>query len=147
MYEYGGMTCDPMDSECATWNRGAALKALVSSARRPEKLELFRKTSRWTSLAMFSTVPGLLRPNASLRSWNASYTFRNCANGPVLAARGRDRMSATACSCAGLNCSGVAMAKICAEVKLKTPYGVGELAQGGMEMAVNGWRAMLGRVR
>jgi len=39
------------------------------------------------------------------------------------------------------------MAKICAEVKLKTPYGVGELAQGGMEMAVNGWRAMLGRVR
>ena len=68
MYEYGGCSCEPMDSEWATWKRGAALKALVSSARRPEKLELLRKTSRCTSLAMFSTVPGLLRPRASLRS-------------------------------------------------------------------------------
>jgi hypothetical protein len=33
----------------------------------------------------------------------------------VLAARGRDRISATACSCAGLNCSGVAMVNIYAE--------------------------------
>lgn len=68
MYEYGGMTCDPIDNEWATWKSGVALNAFVSSARRPEKLELFKKTSRWTSRAMFSTVPGLLRPNASLRS-------------------------------------------------------------------------------
>lgn len=82
------MTCEPIDRECATWKRGAALNALVSSARRPEKLELFRKTSRWTSRAMFSTVPGLDSPNASLRSWNAEYTSSIRANGPVCAAPG-----------------------------------------------------------
>jgi hypothetical protein len=71
MYEYGGCSCEPIDSECATWKSGAALKALVSSARRPEKLELFRKTSRVTSRAMPSTVPGLGSPSDSLRSWYA----------------------------------------------------------------------------
>jgi hypothetical protein len=125
MYEYGGITCDPIDSECATWNSGAALKALVSSARRPEKLELFRKTSRCTSLAMFSTVPGLASLNASLRSWNASYTFWNWANGPVFALFGSEIRSATACSFVGfmgLNCSGVAMTKVCAGIGLEASY-------------------------
>ena len=46
MYEYGGWTCEPIDRLWATWNSGAALKALVSSARRPLKLALFRNTSR-----------------------------------------------------------------------------------------------------
>ena len=59
-----------MDSACETWNSGAALKAFVSSARKPEKLRLFRKTSFCTSFAIFSTVPGFDSPNASLRSWN-----------------------------------------------------------------------------
>lgn len=61
-----------MDSACDTWNNGAALNALVSSARKPEKLRLFKKTPRCTSLPMFSTVPGFDSPNASLRSWNAA---------------------------------------------------------------------------
>jgi hypothetical protein len=39
------------------------------------------------------------------------------------------------------------MVKIYAEVKLESPWNAGELAQGGMDMAAIGWRAMLGRVR
>lgn len=114
MYEYGGCSCDPIDSECATWNSGAALKAFVSSARRPEKLELFKKTSRCTSLAIPSTVPGLASPNASLRSWNAEYALSTCANGPVCAVCGCVIMPATACSFVGLglNSSGVAMVNV-----------------------------------
>jgi len=34
---------------------------------------LFINTSRWTSFATFSTVPGLDRPSASLRAWNEAY--------------------------------------------------------------------------
>jgi hypothetical protein len=92
-----------MDSECATWNSGAALKAFVSSARRPEKLELFRKTSRCTSRAMPSTVPGLASPNASLRSLNAAYTSSTRAKGPVWGVCGCVMMPAMACSFVGLS--------------------------------------------
>jgi hypothetical protein len=103
MYEYGGWSCEPIDSECATWNSGAALKAFVSSARRPEKLELFRKTSRCTSRAMLSTVPGLARPSASLRSWNAAYTSSTRAKGPVCEMEGWEMMPETACSFVGFS--------------------------------------------
>lgn len=70
---YGGICCEPWEKACETWKRGATLKALVRSARRPEKDRLLRKTSRCTSFATFSTVPGLDSPRASLRAWNEVY--------------------------------------------------------------------------
>jgi hypothetical protein len=54
---------------------GATLKAFVMSARSPEKLWLLRKTSRCTSFAMPSIVPGFDNPNASLRSWKPIYVL------------------------------------------------------------------------
>lgn len=64
-----------MDRECEIWNMGATLKAFVMSARSPEKAWLLRKTSRWTSFAMPSMVPGFDSPNASLRSWKPMYVL------------------------------------------------------------------------
>lgn len=64
-----------MDNECEIWNMGATLNAFVISARSPEKLWLLRKTSRWTSFAMPSMVPGFDKPNASRLSWNPTYVF------------------------------------------------------------------------
>jgi hypothetical protein len=70
---YGFSDWEPVDNECDTWNSGATLKALVMSARRPEKADPLRKTSRSTSFAMLSIVPGLDSPNASLRSCRFAY--------------------------------------------------------------------------
>jgi len=47
-----------MEKLCAVWKSGDALKALLSSALKPENMRLLRKTSRWTSLDIPSTVPG-----------------------------------------------------------------------------------------
>lgn len=66
-----------MDRECEIWNIGATLNAFVISARSPEKLWLLRNTSRWTSFAIPSMVPGFDNPNASLRSWNPIYVLAN----------------------------------------------------------------------
>lgn len=51
-------------------------KLLLSSARRPEKIWLVRKTSRWTSFAIASTVPGFFKPSASLRAWKELYVSK-----------------------------------------------------------------------
>lgn len=40
---------------------------------------MFRKTSRWTSRAMFSTVPGFDSPKASLLSEKAVYVLARAA--------------------------------------------------------------------
>lgn len=48
-------------------------KTFVRSARRPVNIKLDSRTSFWTSLATFSTVPGLDRPRASLRAENELY--------------------------------------------------------------------------
>ena len=76
MKTYGGICWLPCANEWQTWNNGETLKALVSSARRPEKLELLRKTSRWTSFDTFSTVPGFDKPSSALLPWKASYVSR-----------------------------------------------------------------------
>lgn len=71
---YGGRLPDePMANACDTRKRGDMLKAFVKSARRPVNIKLDSKTSFCTSLAMLSTVPGLERPRASLRSENELY--------------------------------------------------------------------------
>lgn len=44
------------------------LKTLVRSARMPVNMKLLSETSRWTSLASDSMVPGLERPSWALRS-------------------------------------------------------------------------------
>ena len=72
---YGGRFPDePMEKACERRKRGDMLKAFVKSARRPVNMKLDSKTSFCTSLATLSTVPGLVRPRASLRSENEVYT-------------------------------------------------------------------------
>ena len=44
-----------------------------NSLEEEERDTCFRNTSRWTSLAMFSTVPGFDSPKASRRSENEMY--------------------------------------------------------------------------
>ena len=48
-----------------TWKSGVALNIFVISARSPEKVRLVRKTSRSTSFAMLSMLPGFDKPKAS----------------------------------------------------------------------------------
>ena len=77
---YGGRFPDPpMEKACDKRKRGDMLKAFVKSARRPVNMKLDSKTSFCTSLAMLSTVPGLGRPRASLRSENVLYASFNTA--------------------------------------------------------------------
>ena len=64
-------------------------KLLFSSARRPEKVWLVRRTSRWTSFAMLSTVPGFDSPSALLRSWKDLYVSRKVST--MLLVRGGGR--------------------------------------------------------
>lgn len=54
-------------------------KTLVKSARRPVNIKLDSNTSFCTSLAMLSTVPGLGKPSAALRSENDPYTSLSAA--------------------------------------------------------------------
>jgi len=77
MKTYGGICWFPEEKEWQTWNSGDTLNALVNSARRPEKAKLFRKTSRYTSLFTFSTVPGFDRPRRARLVWKWSYVSRN----------------------------------------------------------------------
>ena len=78
---YGGITpCDPMENACDTRKRGEVMaKVLVNSALRPVNMKLDNKTSFCTSLAMLSTVPGLVSPRASLRSENEVYASLRAA--------------------------------------------------------------------
>lgn len=77
---YGGRFPDePMEKACETRNRGDMPKTLVRSARRPVNMKLDNRTSFCTSLAMLSTVPGLGRPRAALRSENELYASLRAA--------------------------------------------------------------------
>lgn len=67
------MPADPIAKACDIRNRGVMPKTLVKSARRPVNIKLDSNTSFCTSLAMLSTVPGLGKPSAALRSENDPY--------------------------------------------------------------------------
>ena len=88
---YGESICEPAEKAWLIWKSGAMEKLLFNSARRPEKVWLVRKTLLWTSDAMLSTVPGLLRPSAALRSWNDLYVSRTASTTPLERGAGCER--------------------------------------------------------
>lgn len=78
---YGGIIpCEPMENACEIRKRGEVMaRVLVNSALRPVNMKLDSNTSFCTSLAILSTVPGLVRPRASLRSENEVYASLRAA--------------------------------------------------------------------
>lgn len=102
---YGGRLPDPpMEKACETRNRGDMPKTFVKSARRPLNIKLDSRTSFCTSLAMLSTVPGLDRPRAALRSENELYaSLRAMAAEFSTRKEGRAKKSAIVVVCAEVN--------------------------------------------
>jgi hypothetical protein len=88
---YGESIWEPAEKAWLIWKSGAMEKLLFNSARRPEKVWLVRKTLLWTSDAMLSTVPGLLRPSAALRSWNDLYVSSTESTTPPVRGVGCER--------------------------------------------------------
>jgi hypothetical protein len=88
---YGESIWEPAEKAWLIWKSGEMEKLLFNSARRPEKVWLVRKTLLWTSEAMLSTVPGLLRPSAALRSWNDLYVSRIESTTPPVRGAGCER--------------------------------------------------------
>lgn len=73
------LPAEPIAKACDIRNRGAMPKTLVKSARSPVNIKLDSNTSFCTSLAMLSTVPGLGKPSAALRSENDPYASLSAA--------------------------------------------------------------------